>query len=180
MNTTTQTATGMPPGMTENKMNTLRQVFEDSLKGIYWSEKALTEALPEMISNASNDMLKEGLSMHLEETHGQVERLERIFESMGTQPQAKECMAMAAMLKEGKMMVQSAAPGPIRDTVIVEACRKVEHYEMASYEALMAVGEKLEQKGEVADLLKDTLHEEEAADKKLKKIAKSEIDKDEA
>src|SRR5450432_1389898 len=80
----------------------LHELFVDGLKDIYWAEKALTKALPEMIKNASSEELIEALTNHLGETEGHVTRLEEVFEAIGEKAAAKKCEAMEGLIKEAK------------------------------------------------------------------------------
>src|SRR5688572_32782188 len=84
-------------GIEESK---LMKLFEDSLKDIYWAEKALTKAIPKMIKKATSEDLVEALEAHLAETEEQVTRVEEIFTLLGKKPVAKKCVAMEGLIKE--------------------------------------------------------------------------------
>jgi ferritin-like metal-binding protein YciE len=152
----------------------LQELLEDELKDIYWAEKALTKAIPKMIKNASDEELKTALENHLQETEGQVERLEQIFESLGKKPQAKKCEAMAGLIKEAEELMSDNEKGAMRDAAIISAGQKVEHYEIASYGTMRAFAEILGLE-EVAALLQETLDEEKAADEKLTEVTASAV-----
>jgi len=102
----------------------LRALLEDQLKDIYWAEKAITKALPEMIDNATSPDLVEALSTHLSETEGQVERLEQVFKQLGLKAEAKKCEAMAGLIKEGESIVEETQEGDVRDAGIIAAAQK--------------------------------------------------------
>jgi ferritin-like metal-binding protein YciE len=148
----------------------LKELFLDSLKDIYWAEKALTKALPDMIKNASSEKLTEALDDHLSETENQIERLEEVFEMIGEKAEAKKCEAMSGIIEEGKEIVKETEPGKVRDAGIIAACQKVEHYEIATYGTLVSWSKSLKL-DEVESVLNETLEEEKSADKKLAKIA---------
>lgn len=152
----------------------LMKLFEDELKDIYWAEKALTKALPKMIKKASHDQLVEALETHLEETQGQVERLEIVFELIGKKPVAKKCEAMSGLIKEAEEIMEECEEGPMRDAGIISAGQKVEHYEIATYGTLRQFAETMGH-DDVAKLLQETLDEEKAADEKLSEVAVSAI-----
>lgn len=155
----------------------LRELFEDELKDIYWAEKALTKALPKMAKNATAKELVDGINNHLEETRGQVARLEQVFEILGKKAQAKKCDAMAGLLEEGQGIIEETKEGPVRDAGIISACQKVEHYEIASYGTLAAFATLLGEE-EAASLLRETLEEEKNADATLTKVAEGAINLD--
>jgi len=152
----------------------LRELFEEQLKDIYWAEKALTKALPKMAKNATSEELVDALNNHLEETRGQVTRLEQVFELLGKKAQAKKCDAMEGLIKEGEGIIEETEEGPVRDAGIISAGQKVEHYEIASYGTLAAFATLLGE-NEVAALLQETLEEEKAADSKLTEVAEAAI-----
>lgn len=152
----------------------LRELFEEQLKDIYWAEKALTRALPRMAKNATSEELADAIKSHLEETKGQVQRLEQVFELLGKKAQAKKCDAMEGLIKEGEGIIEETKPGPVRDAGIIAASQKVEHYEIASYGTLASFATLLGE-DEAAALLEETLEEEKACDSKLTEVAESAV-----
>ena len=72
-------------------MKTLHDLFVDMLQDVYYAEKAITKALPKMAKKTESPDLKELFQAHLEETKGQVHRLEQVFELIGEKPKAKKC-----------------------------------------------------------------------------------------
>lgn len=155
----------------------LRELFVDSLKDIYWAEKALTKALPKMAKNSSAPKLVEAINEHLKVTENQVARLEEVFASIGEKAVAKKCDAMDGLIKEGEGIMEETQPGPVRDAGIIAASQKVEHYEIATYGTLAAFARTL---GEdmAAGLLEQTLEEEKEADKTLTEAAYNDINFD--
>lgn len=152
----------------------LRELFVDSLKDIYWAEKALTKALPKMSKNATTEALVTAIEEHTEVTLQQVERLEKVFGLLGEKAVAKKCEAMDGLIKEGQDIMESTEAGPVRDAGIIAASQKIEHYEIATYGTLFAFAKTLGE-DEVADLLEETLAEEKEADVTLTEAAYSSI-----
>lgn len=152
----------------------LRELFEDSLKDIYWAEKALTKALPKMAKNATSEELVSALEDHLTVTEGQVTRLEEVFELLGKTARAKKCDAMEGLIKEGESIMEETAEGAVRDAGIIAAGQKVEHYEIATYGTLCAFA-KLLGEDAAAALLEESLNEEKEADIKLTEVAETSI-----
>ena len=152
----------------------LRELFIDSLKDIYWAEKALTKALPKMIKNATSEELVTVLTDHLAVTEEQVTRLEEVFSSIGEKAQAKKCVAMEGLINEANEIMESTAKGVVRDAGIIAAGQKVEHYEIATYGTLCAFAKILGEK-EAAELLLESLNEEKKADDKLTEVAEESI-----
>lgn len=152
----------------------LRELFVDSLKDIYWAEKALTKALPKMAKNASSESLISTINDHLTVTQEQVTRLEQIFELIGEKASAKKCEAMEGLIKEGESIMEETQQGPVRDAGIIGASQKIEHYEIATYGTLAAFAHTLGE-DEALDLLQQTLDEEKEADTLLTEVAYNNI-----
>lgn len=148
----------------------LEDLFEDSLKDIYWAEKALVKALPKMHKNATDAKLKTAISEHLAQTKNQVKRLEDCFAALGKKAEAKKCDAMQGLLDEGTSIIEETEPGSVRDAGIIAASQKVEHYEIATYGTLAAFAKVLKEKKCLKYLL-ETLAEEKDCDELLTSIA---------
>lgn len=160
-------------GTTKSKSNAasgLTELFEESLKDIYWAEKALTKALPTMAKNATSADLIEALNSHLTETEEHVIRLEKVFELIGKKATAKKCDAMEGLIEEGKGILEETELGVVRDAGIIAASQKIEHYEIATYGTLRQFAETLGFE-EAAAILEQTLDEEKGADKTLTEVA---------
>lgn len=157
----------------------LMELYTDSLKDIYWAEKALTRALPKMVKNAMSQNLITALNDHLSVTEEHIARLEKVFELAGKKAVAKKCEAMDGLIKESQEIMESTEPGPVRDAGIIAASQKVEHYEIATYGTLCAFAKTLGQE-EAAALLHETLNEEKEADIALTEAAYNTINFDAA
>lgn len=152
----------------------LRELFVDSLKDIYWAEKALVKALPKMAKNATSENLITAINDHLAVTQEQVTRLEKVFEIVGEKATAKKCEAMEGLIKEGESIMQETQDGPVRDAGIIGASQKIEHYEIATYGTLAAFAQTLGEEEALA-LLQQTLEEEKEADTLLTEAAYNNI-----
>jgi ferritin-like metal-binding protein YciE len=153
----------------------LQEFFMESLKDIYWAEKALTKALPKMSKNATSDELKKAFDEHLTVTKAQIERLEQVFEAMGEKPQAKKCDAMEGLVEESEsIMAETKDDTFTRDAALIIAAQKVEHYEIATYGGLVQLAKTMN-KANIAKMLEVTLNEEKQADVLLTKIAEAGI-----
>lgn len=157
----------------------LRELFVDSLKDIYWAEKALTRALPKMAKNATTEALIQAIEEHTAVTEHQVQRLEKVFELVGEKAVAKKCEAMDGLIKEAQEIMESTKEGAVRDAGIIAASQKVEHYEIATYGTLVAFAKTLGE-DEVAGILAETLAEEKEADETLTEAAYNAINFDAA
>ena len=150
----------------------LQTALTEQMRDIYWAERKLVETLPKLAEAAHDPELSEGIETHLEETRGQVKRLERAFAALGLQARGETCEAMKGLIKEGEEVLENHGKGTLRDALIIAACQKVEHYEIATYGTLCEWADVLEL-GEVKELLGESLQEEEASDQKLSEIARA-------
>ncbi len=157
----------------------LRDLFEDSLKDIYWAEKALVKAIPKMVKNATSPELVNALTDHLDVTKQQVSRLEEIFQILGKPARAKKCDAMEGLIKEAEGIMEETEEGVVRDAGIIAAGQKVEHYEIATYGTLSAFA-KILGEDEVAEMLLQSLSEEKDADTTLTEVAETSVNIDAA
>ncbi len=156
------------------ELNTLHNLFEDELRDMYDAEKQILKALPKIIKATSADPLREALSAHLEETKGQVKRLEQAFASLELKPKGKHCSGMEGILKEGSDLLEEDGDEAVLDAGFIAGCQRVEHYEITAYGTLMAWAKMLGYSDALA-LLKANQQEEKAADAKLTKLAESTI-----
>lgn len=151
----------------------LHQLFLDQLKDIYWAENHIVESLPKMVEAATSDELKDALSEHLEVTKKHVSRLEDAFESLDEKAEGKVCPAIKGLVKEGEEIIaETEGDTMVRDSALIIAAQKIEHYEIATYGSLVTLANRMNHT-EVADLLDDTLGEEKEADTTLTEIAES-------
>ena len=154
----------------------LNELFLDTLKDIYYAEKQILKALPKMAKAANSDKLRAAFEKHHDETEGQVERLEKIFELLGKAARGKKCDAIEGILDEGKEIMKEYKGEPALDAGLLAAAQAVEHYEISRYGTLVTWAEQLGMT-DAARLLAQTLGEEESTDQKLSKLATGEVNR---
>jgi ferritin-like metal-binding protein YciE len=151
---------------------TVKDLLADEVKDLYSAEKQLTKAIPKMARGSHDPALKEAFQKHLEETKGQVTRLEEIAKLLEIKPTGKKCMGMEGVIKEGAEALEEEGADAILDLGLIGAGSRVEHYEMAGYMTALSLAKKMGA-SEVVSLLSASLAEEQAAEKKLRTIASS-------
>jgi ferritin-like metal-binding protein YciE len=156
------------------KVTNLEELLVHKLHLLYDAEHQVIEALPKIIEATTSEELKLGFETHLEETKNQVKRLEKAFESLGQTPEMMPCHAMKGILQEGEEMIEKNDPSAVLDAGILAGAQAVEHHEIACYGTAITWAEQLGHQ-EAADILKETLSEEESTDKKLTDLAESSI-----
>jgi ferritin-like metal-binding protein YciE len=153
---------------------TLHDAFIDELRDSYDGEKQLTKALAKLAKAATSPPLREAFEVHLEETQGQIERLEQVFELLEEKARGKHCDGIAGIVEEGKAIMEEDFDETTMDACLIAAGQRAEHYEMAAYGTLVAWANAMGHT-EAAKLLQQTLDEEKAADKKLSGLAQGGI-----
>ncbi len=147
-------------------LNSMEELFLNELKDVYSAEKQLVRALPRMAKAAESPALQQAFTKHLAETKGHVERLEQIFEALGSTGRGKKCKGMEGLIEEGKEVLEEDGEPEVIDAALISAAQRVEHYEMAAYGCLVTYAGLLSN-NTAARLLKQTLAEEEATDRAL-------------
>ncbi len=149
---------------------TLNDLFHDGLRDIYYAERKILKALPKMARGAQSEQLKAAFEQHKEETEGQVERLQKVFEIIGKAARGKTCPAIDGIVEEGEEILDEFKESPALDAGLVGAAQAVEHYEIARYGTLKRWAQELGMNDAVR-LLDETLKEEMKTDENLTKLA---------
>ncbi|QNB05818.1 ferritin-like domain-containing protein [Herbaspirillum frisingense] len=155
-------------------VKTLKDLFIHSLSDVYSAEKQLTRALPRLARAATTPELRQAFEQHLEETQGQIERIDRLVENSELRLKRVKCVAMEGLVEEGREQIDEIEKGAVLDAALIGAAQKVEHYEIATYGTLCALAKQLGL-DEAAKLLDETLQEEKATDQKLSKLALQQV-----
>ncbi|GAB3253487.1 hypothetical protein GCM10027347_13300 [Larkinella harenae] len=158
---------------TKDTDTSLRELFISELKGIYYAEKQIENALPDMADAATTDVVRDAFRQHLAETQNQINRLEQIFQHIGVEADEKICHAVDGLVDDGEVVISDTDSGSLtRDAGLIIAGQKVEHHEIAAYGSLHSLARLLGYH-EAARLIEQTLDEEKNTDKKLTEIAES-------
>ncbi len=161
-------------GMFSKDIATLDDLFVHTLQDIYYAEKQLVKALPEMASKATDPKLKQGFESHLRETENHVKRVEQVFDMHGKKPKAVDCPAIDGIIEETKEIAGDVGDKEVLDAALIAAGQAAEHYEITRYGTLVAWAKQLG-RNDCASVLQKNLDEEYAADKKLTAMAESKI-----
>jgi ferritin-like metal-binding protein YciE len=158
-----------------NRKN-LEDLFTETLKDIYFAEKQILRALPKMAYQAESPELKQAFETHRDETEGQVERLNQVFEQLGRPARGKTCEAIVGIIDEAKEIMAEFKGAGALDAGLAASAQAVEHYEIARYGTLKSWARELGM-NDAVKLLDETLQEEIKADQLLTKLATSTINR---
>ncbi|WP_049804856.1 DUF892 family protein [Natrinema pellirubrum] len=150
-------------------METIHDLFEHGLEDIYHAEHQLLDALEELESNTDRDEIAQAFADHREETRGQIDRLEEVFDSFGEPPEKEECEGVEGLLEEYEEFTAMEPDQEVMDYHNMAAAEKTEHYEIAAYGNLIPLADQLGM-DEAADLLEQNLREEQEALEELKEL----------
>ncbi len=160
---------------TEEQESLLEKFFLDQLKDIYYAEGKILKSLPALEKASTTDELKEAFNDHRHQTEKHVKRLEKVFSMLGQKAEAKKCEAIEGITKECESIIDETEEGSMtRDAALIMAAQKVEHYEIASYGGLVQFAITMNRR-DIADILDQTLMEEEDTDHRLTEIAEAHI-----
>jgi ferritin-like metal-binding protein YciE len=144
------------------------------VQDIYYAERQILKALPKMVKAASSSELKDAFVHHREETQVQVERLQKVFETLGKRARGVTCEAINGLIEEGEEVIEEFAEGIVRDAGLAACAQAIEHYEMARYGSLIAWA-KASGRTEIVSLMEETLAEEKKTDALLNQLANESI-----
>ena len=161
-------------GLFTRDIKTMNDLILHQLQDIYYAEQQLVKALPKMASKSSDKQLKDGFLTHLEETKTHVQRLEQVFQMLGTQIKAIDCPAIDGIIEEAEQVTGEVADKSVLDAALINAGQAAEHYEIARYGSLIAWARQLG-RNDCASILQKTLDEEKVTDKKLTSLAEGKI-----
>ena len=157
-------------------LKNLADLFEHTLKDIYFAENHIHKSLPKMIEKSSNASLQKLFKDHRTETEGQIDRLKKVFEIIGKKPAGEECPAIEGIVKEAEELIGEIDDAETMDAALIAAAQAVEHYEITRYGTLLTWAKQLGHE-EAIGLLRDNIEEEKSADQKLSRLAEDKLNK---
>jgi len=166
----------MTMGFFSKDIKNMDDLFVHTLRDIYYAEKQIVQALPDMISKARDPQLRQGFEAHLRETENHVKRLEKVFQMHGVEPRGVDCPAIDGILDEANDVAGEVEDKPVLDAALIAAAQAVEHYEITRYGTLIAWAQQLG-RSDCASVLQQNLDEEKATDKKLTALAESKVNR---
>lgn len=161
-------------GFFSKDIKSLDDLFVHTLRDIYYAEKEIKKALPDMIDKATNPELRKGFELHLKQTEGHIDRVEEVFEMHGVKAKTVNCPAIDGILEEANEVAGEVDDKQVLDSALIAAAQAVEHYEITRYGTLIEWAKQLG-RDDCASVLKQNLDEEKATDKKLTTLAESKI-----
>jgi ferritin-like metal-binding protein YciE len=161
-------------GFFSKDIKSMQDLFVHTLRDVYYAEKQILNALPEMIGKTTDASLKQAFQSHLGETKNHVSRIEQVFQIVRAEPKGVDCPAIDGIIEEAEDIIGETEDKQVLNAALAAAAQAVEHYEITRYGTLIAWAKQLG-RNDCASLLQTTLDEEKAADKKLTEIAEARL-----
>ncbi|SMB96040.1 Ferritin-like metal-binding protein YciE [Deinococcus hopiensis KR-140] len=152
------------------QMQDLQDLYIHKLKDIYSAEQQALQAMQQSVTAVQTPELKQGITLHIQQTEGQIERLEQIFQKLGEQPGGVTCEGMKGLVEEAQKLLQENASPEVLEAGLIAAQQAIEHYEIAGYGTARTYAQLLGDQDAV-QLLEQTLEEEKLTDEKLTQVA---------
>ena len=160
-------------GFFSKDIRTLDELFVHTLRDIYYAEQKILQTLPIMIESRANPKLRLAFEHHMAETQNHVRRVERVFDLHNAESKTVDCPAIDGIIKEAKEVVGvNVEDEGVLDAALIAAAQAIEHYEITRYRSLISWARTLG-RDDCANILRQNLEEEKAADEKLTEIAES-------
>ena len=157
-------------GLFSKDIKTLDDLFVHQLRDIYYAEKQIVQALPEMIEKATDAGLKRGFETHLAETKNHVKRVEQVFKMHGVEAKGIDCPAIDGIIEEADEIIADVEDKKVLDAALIAAAQAVEHYEITRYGTLIAWAKQLG-RPDCASVLQQNHEEEKAPEAKRTSLA---------
>lgn len=163
-------------GLFSKEIKTMNDLFVHTLRDVYYAEKQIVKALPDMVEKSNDAQLKQGFRTHLRESENHVKRLEQVFQLLGQKAQGIDCPAIDGIIEEANDVAGEVEKKAVLDAALIAAAQAVEHYEMTRYGTLISWARELGRNDCIA-LLQQTLDEEKATDQKLTAMAEAQVNR---
>jgi ferritin-like metal-binding protein YciE len=152
-------------------MQTAKELFIHELTDMLDAEKKLIEALGELSEDDPRPELQKAFSAHREQTQGQAERIQQIFEEIEKEPEETECKGIKGLIEERAAFKEEDPAEDILAAFDVGAAIKVESYEINAYNSLIDLARDL-RLNKAVKLLNQNLKEEQQTLKKMQGFQK--------
>ncbi|MDS0259735.1 ferritin-like domain-containing protein [Haloarcula sp. S1CR25-12] len=141
-------------------MQTIDQLFVTELWEALGAEQTVAATLERLTQCQSDPRLQQAFGAHLAETRTQIDRLEQALSMLGEPATPTFCEGIQGIVDEHAAFVLKNSPSPqVHAAFDLGAAQKVEHYEMATYEHLVGLADRLGYR-QIAQLLETSLTEE--------------------
>jgi len=151
------------------KIPDLQSLYVKQLRLLLSAEEMIAIKAPIMAEAAEDVELNQALRHHVQETGVHAARLREILHHGIGETGPLKCKVVYSLFDEVEELVHDAAHVPVRDAALIAEAQRIEHYQIAAYQALVQFARTLGHYDD-AQLLEQTFHEEESANQELARI----------
>ncbi|HEU5245374.1 MAG TPA: DUF892 family protein [Gaiellaceae bacterium] len=149
-------------------MSNPRDLFLQLLGELLWVERTLSfEVLPGLHEAVQSEGLAAAVAEHLEQTKEHGPRLEQVFRALEAEPSSNHSPPVEKLAEHHDELADSFADPRLADVFHAAAAATTEHHEIASYDALLALGQSVGLSDEARGLLERSRAEEGEALERL-------------
>lgn len=149
-------------------------VLSLELKQIFSAERQLTRALPRMAKKAQSERLKELLDQRIQQGEELIEQIENVLEELEAPKARAKNVAAEGLIDDANQHLEDIEDERLCDPLLLASVQKIEHYCIAAWGTVRAMGELMEQ-GSVVKAMKHALDEGKKLDQEMTKLAAEEI-----
>ena len=152
-------------------LETPRDLFLHELSDTMSAEHIVLTVLGELQTETKESDVKAAVKHHETETKQQIRNLEKVFKQLGEEPEETTCYAAKGLKKEHDALKKEKPSQIVLELGNLAGAAKTEHYEIASYTALIQMAKDLGET-DVAALLKENLDQEKEMSRQVESLAK--------
>jgi ferritin-like metal-binding protein YciE len=152
----------------------LNELLVLELQEIHSAEKQLARIIPRLVKAAESEALQAAIEERLAEGEQILEDVEAGLEELEATPGREKNVAAEGLVNDMREHVQELQVGPALDTVLIAALQKTEHYCIAAWGTVKALGSAVGQQ-DLVSAMDRALEEGKAYDERLTQLAESEI-----
>lgn len=123
----------------------LQELLVLELQEIHSAENQLARILPRLAKATGTEELRLALEDRMQESEQIVRDVEQALQQLDASPGRKKNIAAEGLVNDLREHVQEIEAGPALDTVLIAALQKTEHYCIAAWGTVKALGQAAEQ-----------------------------------
>jgi ferritin-like metal-binding protein YciE len=160
----------------KNLIHTVQDALSFQLQGLYYSEKKVSNDLPECQRQISSPKLLDEIEKYLNTSHGKLQKLERIFNYLMKEPVSRKNDVIAKLLEEIHKTLDITESAHLRDILMIGCIQTINAYKIACYRTAYLFAIELEM-DTASDLLQQILEWECETSNSLATLSINEFNK---
>ena len=160
-------------------INDFKALYIDHSQDCYSALKQSVEFSSELHSAASESDLKDAIERSISASKDAMEKVGKLIEGHGADPNGEHCMGMEGLIKEARShaLEEDFGAPELRDAMIIAQYQRLAHYAIAGYGTSAAFAKRLGLQDD-QKVWNDQLDGTYDGDRAMSKIAETEVNKD--